>query len=719
MKKKLVLFIGLSVAIICRAQQVIHLANGTVLSIQNNTEVSLKGGITLEEGSRLVNNGTLRLKNNPLANQSDWLDNSTAGALEGQGTIIFNSENGHHFTGATTFNNLHMNANGGLGLNNNMIITNAIRLINGKINTGSNFVFINNSNPASLENDASNTGYINSWVNGNLRYSVTVNTSVYNFPVGTATRSNVLQFINNNIAGINQLTASFINKPGTDAGLNVSENSLPYTAVNDAGVWILTPDANPTAGNYALQVYFNGFTGLSDNQFGILRRPDASSSAVDWQVPAGSLLETTGGAGRKVSDAYARRFNISDFSQFGIGSQGSSCPDADNDGYLACEGDCDDDNANINPAATEVCNGIDDDCDGLIDDADPSVTDQPTWYADIDNDGYGNSASSLLACARPEGYVDNSDDCNDNDANIHPNAAEVCNGFDDNCDGVIDNDASGQSTWYADADNDGYGNPSLSVQACTQPSGYVVNADDCNDAKGQIHPGANEVCNGVDDDCDGQVDEGCATVSIDDLSVFESGGVANLIVRLSQAINLPVKINYKTIDGTALSSGRNKDYKGVGNGSITIPAGQISAIITISILTDNLNESAEYFDLLLTKASSALLGDNSGRVTIHDGTTTIITGIEKSRMTTSCVGNMEVIAYPNPSATNFKIEVRTNTTEKITMQVVDAYGRVTDTRNVSANSMIRLGDRYRPGTYFIRVMQGKQHQVLKLVKLSD
>ena len=212
---------------------------------------------------------------------------------------------------------------GGLSLNNNFVISNLLYLINGKINTATNYVFLNNNNTASLLNDPSNVAYINSWINGNFRRLITSNTSIYDFPVGNAARSNLLQFVNNNIAGTNYLTASFGPKPGSDAGLNVVENSVAYTAVNNGGVWFLVPDVAPLSGNYAMQVYFNGFTGLVDNQFGILRRPDASSNAADWMVPVGSSLEPLNGFGRKLSDGFARRINISNFSQLGIGMTGS------------------------------------------------------------------------------------------------------------------------------------------------------------------------------------------------------------------------------------------------------------------------------------------------------------------------------------------------------------------------------------------------------------
>lgn len=312
-------------------QEVLHLQNGSSLTIQNGVELTLQGGITFDNGSDLTNNGTVRLKNNSVANLSDWIDNSATGALSGNGLVIFNSINNHNFSGATNFYSAQINT-GGLTLNNDLLISNLINLVNGKINTGVNKVFLNNVNTASLLNDVSNAGYTNCWINGNFRRVITSNTDTYDFPVGNATRSNLLQFLNNNISGTNYLTASFGPKPGTDAGLNVVENMVPYTAINSGGVWYLVPDASPSSGNYALQLYFDGFTGLADNMFGMLRRPDASTNASDWTVPTGSLLEPTNGLGRRISDGFARRYNISSFSQWGIGMTGilpcQNCPSA-------------------------------------------------------------------------------------------------------------------------------------------------------------------------------------------------------------------------------------------------------------------------------------------------------------------------------------------------------------------------------------------------------
>lgn len=316
--KKLFLLPALFFVVHCFAQEVLHLQNGATLIVQNGVELTLLGGCTLDDGSSLMNSGTVRLKNNSVSNISDWTDNSAVGALTGTGTIIFNSTNGQNFSGATNFYTVQVNTSG-LSLNNDLTVSNVLNLVSGKINTGAYHVFLNNNAATSLLNDVSNAGYSNSWINGNFRRWIAANTNTYDFPVGNSTQSNVLQFVNNNIAGTTSLSASFGPKPGTDAGLNLTENGSYYVAVNNGGVWYLVPNSAPTGGSYALQLFFNGFTGLEDNKFGILRRPDGSSSGSDWIIPAGSALEANNGPGRKVSDGYARRINISTFSQLGIG----------------------------------------------------------------------------------------------------------------------------------------------------------------------------------------------------------------------------------------------------------------------------------------------------------------------------------------------------------------------------------------------------------------
>lgn len=81
--------------------------------------------------------------------------------------------------------------------------------------------------------------------------------------------------------------------------------------------------------------------------------------------------------------------------------------------------------------------------------------------------------------------------------------------------------------------------------------------------------------------------------------------------------------------------------------------------------------------------------------------------------------DFNVIAYPNPSTNNFSVIVQADAKERIMMQVADMYGRVLETRDIKSNSYIRFGERYRPGTYFVRIIQGKHHKEIKMIKLSD
>jgi hypothetical protein len=175
-------------------------------------------------------------------------------------------------------------------------------------------------------------------------------------------------------------------------------------------------------------------------------------------------------------------------------------------GYVADDSDCDDTDASQHPGAYEYCNGEDDDCDGAVDEDD--AIDVSTWYADDDGDGYGDAATSDIDCDQPRGYVLDSSDCDDTDAAQYPGATEYCNGEDDDCDGAIDeDDAYDVTTWYADRDADGYGDTSASQIDCDQPTNYVADDTDCDDTDSTQYPGADEYCNGEDDDCDGTIDE--------------------------------------------------------------------------------------------------------------------------------------------------------------------------------------------------------------------
>jgi hypothetical protein len=174
-------------------------------------------------------------------------------------------------------------------------------------------------------------------------------------------------------------------------------------------------------------------------------------------------------------------------------------------GYVAKSADCEDGNKNIHPNAIELCdNNVDENCDGITDNA----LEAKLWYLDADKDGYGNPLITKSACAGSKGYVADKTDCDDGNTAVHPNATEQCkDNIDNNCNGITDTDTK-VSTWYLDADKDGYGDANQSKQDCAQPPGYVENTTDCMDSNVLVHPGATEICsNGTDENCDGSVNQ--------------------------------------------------------------------------------------------------------------------------------------------------------------------------------------------------------------------
>ena len=249
------------------------------------------------------------------------------------------------------------------------------------------------------------------------------------------------------------------------------------------------------------------------------------------------------------------------------------CNEAE-DGTRSCGDDCNDIRRESHPGNTEACDGFDNDCDG---ETDEGVTN--TCRVDGDGDGFGTSdpeSETREACACEEGYSSSTTDCNDGDPEVHPGARELCNDVDDNCDDVVDgvveeedvrllececmigdeedcgsdvgecrsgrrfcdsgrwgrcegeiapvrevcngldDDCNGTpdnvddellNRYYRDSDSDSFGDPSDEVLGCSPPAGYVVNGADCNDRDApHIHPGAVEICDGADDNCDGIVD---------------------------------------------------------------------------------------------------------------------------------------------------------------------------------------------------------------------
>jgi hypothetical protein len=194
----------------------------------------------------------------------------------------------------------------------------------------------------------------------------------------------------------------------------------------------------------------------------------------------------------------------------------TDCADPDCDG--GCDEVCDDGRDNDGDQATDCddpeCDGQcpeacddtrDNDGDGAVDCADADCD----TVCDLDGDGF--------LSIRQGGA-----DCDDTEAAAHPGAAEVCDGVDNDCNGLADDDddtliLETRIPWYQDGDGDGFGNPDVWVLACKGPAGTVDLAFDCDDSSDQRHPFIDEVCDGIDNDCDSTVDD-------DDLSLDVTTG---------------------------------------------------------------------------------------------------------------------------------------------------------------------------------------------------
>ncbi|MEZ5014380.1 MAG: putative metal-binding motif-containing protein [Chitinophagales bacterium] len=306
-------------------------------------------------------------------------------------------------------------------------------------------------------------------------------------------------------------------------------------------------------------------------------------------------------------------------------------------GYVSDNTDCNDLEPGIHPGAIEICNDLDDDCNTLIDDGLPLFT----YYADMDDDGYGDAGSPLTTCILspppgytadntdcddsenlihepalfyadadndlygsaddaelfctlfpPSGYVTNDLDCDDTNEFVNPLSNEICNATDDNCNGVVDEGLPTQIL-YADGDGDMYGNPESDTVTCMLTlEGFVSNDLDCDDENASIYPGAVEILNNQDDNCNGLVDEGLVDVeniAIDQINIYPNPNKGDFYIQYPDNTTAPEILAMQD------AIGRNIHFTATLSGNllhveITLP---LPRMIIIWLRTET--ESSAYF----------------------------------------------------------------------------------------------------------------------------
>ena len=242
----------------------------------------------------------------------------------------------------------------------------------------------------------------------------------------------------------------------------------------------------------------------------VTRNDDCDDSAATVYPGAEELCDTLDNdCDSDVDETSPTWFTDADNDGFGDpnGETVTGCDDP-GDHWVADARDCNDADLQIFPGALERCNELDDNCNG---DVDEGATDPALWFRDADGDGYGSPVQTEQSCEQPTGYVAVDTDCDDASAAVNPEATETCDGVDEDCNDLIDDEPLDPIPFYLDADGDGFGTQNHSSESCALPDGYSANRDDCDDDSATVNPEADEVCNEVDDDCDNSIDEAGAT----------------------------------------------------------------------------------------------------------------------------------------------------------------------------------------------------------------
>jgi hypothetical protein len=296
---------------------------------------------------------------------------------------------------------------------------------------------------------------------------------------------------------------------------------------------------------------------------------------------------------------------------------------------------------------------------GDCDDLNAQILGPVTYYSDLDNDTYGDFASAQSLCQNPGvGFVTNGLDCDDNNASIHPGATEICDGIDNDCVGGIDNGLQ-FATYYSDLDGDGVGTGN-GQSLCQNPgAGFVTLGGDCNDNDDQIYPGAIEICDGIDNNCIGGIDEGLIFNTY-----FVDADNDNFGTGIGQSLCSDPGAGYATIAGDCNDT-NNQIYPGA-----------------TEILDNSIDENCDGVDGYLGITENMLLS---------------------------------VELLPNPTTGLF--EIRFSEANEGAITITDLNGKIIKQLDFSGSSfMVDVNDCIN-GTYFIVLKTESSTQTIRFVKI--